>query len=354
MEQKQHWRIVEKRAETQDVVTLLLAPVSGPTPAYLPGQYLPVIRTILGSEKRRAYSFSSCPGLDTYAALTVKRIPNGEFSNWLVQEVQVGDQLLTGAPTGRFLLPEIPPAQLIYVAAGSGITPIMSHLKRLLELGLFPNTSVALFYANRDSGHTIFKNQLDAWIRDYPDRFACTYLFSREKGQANALNRHLNNALFEKLLLQNWGGKISTKNRNHSQFFLCAPTALMRMAQMTLRMLDFPEGNIHKEDFVPDTRIQTRAIDPSKTHRIIATSRDGQREAFDIFSGESILNGALRQGIELPYTCKTGVCFSCLARCTKGVVEVNFVEQIKREGPGALINTCIGYPVTDTVMLNYE
>ena len=354
MEHKRHWCVTEKRRESHNAVTLLLAPDDGLPVSYLPGQYLSIIRQIHGQEKRRAYSFSSCPGVDSLPAITIKRIPNGEFSNWLIQEVQVGDRLLSGAPAGQFLLPEKPPEQLVYLAAGSGITPILSQLKYLLQAGHFPNTSIALFYANRDSANTIFKKQLDAWMREFPNRLTCTYLFSREKGQAHALNRHLNNALFEELLFNYWGGKISPNIRDNTQFYLCAPKALMRMAQMTLRMLDFPAANIHKEDFVPATHIPTRVIDPGKTHRIIVSNQEGQRQEFEIFSGETILNGALRQGIELPYTCKSGVCFSCLARCVRGEVEVNFVEQTRREGPGALVNTCIGHPVTEEVLLNYE
>lgn len=354
MEQKRQWRILEKNWETPEAVTLKLEPTDGQPVSYVPGQYLSLIREINGQQKRRAYSFSSCPGVDPYPSLTVKRIPNGEFSNWLLQQVQPGDQLLSSAPAGRFVLPENLPAQLIYVAAGSGITPILSHLKYLLQKEQVQHPSITLFYANRDSTHTIFKKQLDRWMEEFPGRFSCTYLFSREKGQAHALYRHLNNDLFEKLLLEHFGGTFRQQARSQTQFYLCAPLPLMRMAQMTLRMLDFPENNIHKEEFVADTRIQARQVDRSKTHRIIATNQQDQRVEFDIFSGESILNGALRQGIDLPYSCKTGVCLSCLARCKKGIVEIDFVEQTRREGPGALINTCIGYPATAELVLNYE
>ncbi|MBK8969697.1 MAG: 2Fe-2S iron-sulfur cluster binding domain-containing protein [Lewinellaceae bacterium] len=141
---------------------------------------------------------------------------------------------------------------------------------------------------------------------------------------------------------------------SNTQIYLCAPVALMRMAQMTLGMLDFSKENIHQETFIPERQQPLRTIDPSQTHHIVVTSPAGARTEFDIFAGETILNGALRQGIDLPYTCKTGVCLSCLARCVRGVLEIQFVEQTRREGPGALVNTCIGYAVSPEVELVYE
>lgn len=353
MEKKIYWRIVEKRREAPDAVTLALQPETDGPVAYRPGQYLPLIREINGQAERRAYSFSTSTGTDTLPAITVKRVPNGAFSNWLVQHVAPGDRLLSGEPAGRFVLPERKPARLVYLAAGSGITPVMSHLKALLPGNTWKGVPITLFYANRDSANTIFKKQLDGWIGHFAGRFSCTYFFSREKNAPHAVYGHLNNGLFEKRLLEQFGGKITAHERASTHFFLCAPAPLMRMARMTLRVLDFSEKNIHQETFVPDPRLQQRTVDTTQTHRIIATDRDGHRTEFDIFSGETILDGALRQGIALPYTCKSGVCLTCLARCVRGVVEVNFVEQVKREGPGALVNTCIGYAVTEEVELHY-
>ena len=356
MEQLRRLLVMEKRRETPDAATLVLAPEDGRPYLYQPGQYLSIVREINGREKRRAYSFSSCPGVDELPGITVKRIPNGEFSNWLLEKINPGDVLLTGEPAGRFLLPEKPPRRLAYVAAGSGITPVFSHLKALFSSGTgFPgDIPVTLFYANRDRAHTIFKNGIERCLTDFSYRFQCTWLFSADKEAPNALHGHLNNALFESLLAEMFGGKPARTNRTTTHFYLCAPNALVRMARMTLRTLDVPEANIHQETFMPDTRLPKRALDTSKTHRIVVSDRDGERTGFYIYAGETILNGALRQNINLPYTCKSGVCFSCLARCRSGEVELDFVDQTRREGPGALINTCVGYAVTEDVELGLE
>lgn len=362
MEQIRQLRIVAKTWETPDAATFTLSPEDGRPLDYQPGQYLSLIFQSVSGEKRRAYSFSSAPGVDALPAITVRRVPNGEFSNRLLTYAEPGNLLLAVEPNGFFLLPERPVETLFYIAAGSGITPIMSHLKtvlkeeptRLMTLSRQTGTPrIALFYANRDSAHTLFKKQIDGWMSAFPDRFEGTYFFSREKNADHARYAHLNNALLEELVLGYFGGHLSDRDRKGTQFYLCAPMPLMRMAEMTLRVLDFPASQFHKETFQPDSRLVRRSINPFRTHRIIATGR-GERHEFDVYEGETILGGALRQGIALPYTCKMGVCFTCVARCVRGAVEVEFVETTRREEAGSLVNTCIGYAASDEVELSYD
>ncbi|TNE68486.1 MAG: ferredoxin--NADP reductase [Bacteroidetes bacterium] len=350
IEQKRYWQIREKKQEMPGVVSLTLEPDDGQPAIYAPGQYLTVIRNLNDREERRAYSFSSAPRTDPYPVITVKRIPNGACSTWLAEQAVPGDRLLCTGPAGRFVLPKEPPRHLVFLAAGSGITPIMSQLKTIFTDPAYAQTLVTLYYANRDSVHTIFKAQIDRWIEAFPERFSCTYLFSREKGAANSLYRHLNNELFEQLLYERLGSA-PDRDRAGTHFYICAPNPLMRMGRMTLRLLDFPEEHIHQEVFQPNRPVQVRPVDTNRRFHIRVNSRKNPPLQFDIYAGESILNGALRQGIDLPYTCKSGVCFTCLARCTKGMVEVQFTDQTKQEGPGNLVNTCIGYPVTKEVEL---
>lgn len=359
MEQKRRLCIIAKTWETADTATFTLEPADDLPFHYKPGQYLSLVFQTNKGEKRRAYSFSSCPDVDVLPAITVKRVPNGEFSNWLLRHAKPGDLLTATEANGRFLLPEKQPDTIFYLVAGSGITPVMSHLKELLRSDRVtqghPVTKprIILYYANRDSQHTIFKKQIDQWMTEFPDRFECLYFFSREKNAAHALFRHLNNALLEQLLLQHFDGKITACIRRNTLFYLCAPKALMRMAEMTLRVLDFPEKNILKETFVPEANLPVREIDFSKTHDIVAICKN-ERIEFQTFEGETILNAALRQGIALPYTCKSGVCFTCLAKCVKGEVDVAFVDSTRREKAGDMVNTCIGYAVTQRVELQYD
>lgn len=352
MEQRRRLRILSKTPETADTCTFVLEPTDGSALEYRPGQYLSLLFQSNGKEHRRAYSFSSCPGVDDFPAITVKRVVNGAFSNYLLSQVQAGDELDAIDPNGLFLLPEKRVDTYFFIAAGSGITPVFSQLKMLLHSTQkeYQEASIVLYYANRDSGSTIFKAQIDRWMLEFPDRFACTYFFSREKNAKHALFRHLNNELLEELVLAHFLGKITPRQRRNTWFFLCAPKALMRMARMTLRALDFPEKHIRQETFMPETRLPEREVDRSKTHTILALGQN-ERIEFQTYEGETILNAALRQGIALPYTCKSGVCFTCLAKCTAGRVDVAFVDATLHEGPGSMVNTCIGYAVSERVEL---
>ncbi len=353
MEEKRRLRIISILWETDDAATFTLEPVDGNTLDYQPGQYLSFVFQTNSGEKRRAYSFSSSPGADALPAVTVKRVVNGEFSNYLLAHAKPGDILTAVGPHGRFLLPDKMPETIFYIVAGSGITPVFSHLKALLATKDTTMPRIILYYANRDSQNTIFKAWIDRWMTDFPDRFECLYFFSREKNADHALFRHLGNGLLEELLEQHFAGKIKRNTRQNTLFYLCAPKAIMRTAEMTLRLLDFPEEAIRKEIFVPEWNLPARPTDRTKIHSIVVHGKN-ERIEFQTFEGETILNAALRHGIPLPYSCKSGVCFSCLAKCKRGEVDVVFSDMTNREGPGQMINTCIGYAVTERVELEYE
>lgn len=355
MEQKRHLRILERITETDDTVTFRLEAADGQPFIYQPGQYVTLIFDVNGHEKRRAYSFSSSPVTDAHPSITIKRIPNGEFSTRLLRHALPGDTLLTTEANGRFLLPSPWPDVLCYLAAGSGITPVISHLKTLLaaDAATFGQRKILLFYASRDSRSTIGKVQLDRWMAAYPDRFECVYFFSREKNAEHARFRHLNNELLEQELRRYFGGHVTDWHRAQTHFYFCAPPALMRMARMTLRQMDFPEENFHLEAFMPERISSKRLPDTTQTHHIVANFPT-QRIEFQVYKGETILDGALRQGIALPYSCKAGVCLSCLARCVHGQVEVEFAQVTQLGKPGDLVNTCLGYATTETVEITYE
>ena len=342
LEQRYTLRVRKKWMETSDTVSLELESVDGNYPEYTSGQYLNLIREEFGKEKRRAYSFSSSPVDSEYPRITVKRIPNGLFSNWIFRDIQEGDTLDASKPLGRFYVPRPTPENLVYLAAGSGITPVFSHLQSILSAPNPPR--ILLLYANTDAASTIFKNRLDELGKKHSDRIAIRYFFSRPD-----FNR-LNAGKFQEAV-NSFVGEDKWAN---AHFLLCAPIALMRLASMHARVYGVPESQIHTEQFTPDAgKRRRRTIDTSRKHSISVRSATGSLE-FDIYHNETILGGALRQGISLPYNCRTGVCFSCIARCKQGEVELDFTDQKRREGPGQLINTCIAYPMEDRIELELE
>jgi len=341
-------RVVEKRQETADAVTFVLEPADGLPYAYESGQFATLIFTVNGKERRRAYSFSSAPGQDRLPAITVKRVANGEFSNHLIRRIHPGDELNALDATGQFTLKQVRPAdrQLFFVAAGSGITPVFSLLKTLLHQEQAP--FITLFYANRSAANTLFKTTIDTWISAFPDRFRCIYLFSNERhAEPPHLHAHLNNGLLETLI-----GQYAVFPKEALNFFLCAPEALLRMTEITLRFLGFDEPQIHKEVFTPkpaDAHFLPE-INPAIRHHIAVSGKKYNCE-FEVFEGETILDGALRQGIVLPYNCKAGVCTACTAQCTAGSVKMLYNGSRRIGKAGELVYTCIGYAESEGVGL---
>ncbi|MFZ4634552.1 MAG: flavin reductase family protein [Saprospiraceae bacterium] len=345
MEEKRQWIVRARRQETPDAVTLELEPLAGDMPPYSPGQYLSIIYQVYGQEKRRAYSISSVQGLDQYLHLTIKRVANGECSTRLVRHTGVGDLLEAIGPSGRFVLPKPLPAHLAYIAAGSGITPVMSHLKQVMHMAHPPR--VLLLYANRNAENTIFKQTLDAWAAERPEVFTLHHIFSREKGGQHAHFGRLNQLLLNQLLTD-W---LPERQLPKAHFFICAPIGIQRMAEMCLRVLDVPDAHLHHEQFVPDSRLKRRTLDATRTHRVLLPEAG---IFFDTWHNETILNAALRQGIAMPYTCKSGVCFTCLQQLVAGEVDVVFADQTIHAAPGDLINTCIGYVVSPEITLRSQ
>ncbi|MDZ4683186.1 MAG: ferredoxin--NADP reductase [Saprospiraceae bacterium] len=343
-------RVVEKHPETTDVYTFVLEPADGLPYPYESGQFATLIFEVNGKERRRAYSFSSAPGHDGLPAITVKRVANGEFSNYLIRNVHPGDELETLDALGQFTLKQVRLAdrQLFFVAGGSGITPVFSLLKTLLHQEQAP--FITLFYTNQSAAHTIFKTSIDAWIARFPDRFQCIYLFSSERHPDRPhLHAHLNNGLLEALVAQ-----YALFPPEALNFFLCAPEALMRMAEITLRYLGLDETQIHKEVFTvkPTDAHFLPEINPAIHHRITVSGKKYNAE-FEVFEGETILDGALRQGIILPYNCKAGVCTACTAQCTAGTVKMRYNGSQRIGKAGEFVYTCIGYAESERVDLKF-
>lgn len=336
------WVVHARREEAPDAVTLELKPADGTLPDYLPGQYLSFIFQEYGKEKRRAYSISSAPEVDDNLHITVKRIPNGTFSTLLTRQVRAGDVLTAAGPFGRFTLPSPLPKSLVYIAGGSGISPVMGHLKHLLALPNPPR--ILLAYANRDARHTIFKSVLDGWAGQHPDILTLQYVFSREPASGKTAHRHLNPHVLD-ALLRDWQPR---RRLSDAHYFICAPLGIQRMAEMHLRVLGVPDKRIHHEQFLVDKPPRQRIPDESRLHRIVLR---GAGVAFDTWHNETILNAALRHGIALPYTCKSGTCFTCLQPLHAGSVEMDFLHQTQTAKPGGLVNTCIGYAVSAVVEL---
>jgi len=325
--------------ETHNTATFYLAEISGRKIEYQAGQFITLIFTHKDEEIRRSYSLSSSPD-EELLSITVKRIENGEITRYLLTYFKPGDVLTAIPPAGKFTIFQTAEQMLVYFAAGSGITPIYAQLKYLLKRP--GNNNITLIYSSQSAGDTIFRDKLDELQQQNPDRFNIIYLMSSE-------GKRLNNIGVERILKNEL--KINLIN---TLFYLCGPFDYMRMIQLTLVYMGVEPVQIRKENFVLETVPVTTAYTTFPPRRIRIFFKNGWH---DLVAGEnqSILQAALQNNINLPYSCRGGICSSCVGKCTAGKVEMVKNEVLTAEEmQEGLILTCTGHAMTDGTTIEFR
>lgn len=313
-------------------------------PRYKAGQFLTFVFTRLnGGEVRRNYSISSSPALQESLTITVKRIANGEFSRHLVDTVRPGDELRTIGASGFFLLPEQSSSyrKLFFFAAGSGITPIFSLIKTALVAS--PALQLVLVYSNKTLQSTIFYDQLQALQQQYPAQLRIVFIFS---DHFNLLTARLNSNLLTKIL--------STYQEFPDEqvlFYICGPLDYMRLLTIFLQTRGTPATQIRKEIFHIEKPARVPRPPDEGEHQVSLHFRKSNF-SFNVQYPVTILQAARRQGISLPYSCESGQCGTCVARCVSGKVwmynnEVLTDDELEK----GLVLTCTGYPIDGDVHL---
>jgi ring-1,2-phenylacetyl-CoA epoxidase subunit PaaE len=333
-------KIKEVIHETAEAATLILENQGGESISYEAGQFLTLVFRRHGHEIRRSYSLSSCPGIDPFVSITIKRKPNGEISRELLDHLGPGDRLVSLPAAGRFTFEPgtASDKQIFLIAAGSGITPIFSLLKKILFSEL--STRVVLIYQNHDEYSIIFRRPLQEFASKFPSRFVWVNLLSKPKEKHHTSER-LTNFLLEQLVGANF--------KSHAQmwFYLCGPPAYMRMAQFTLRLMGFTETQIRKENFTVDF-IPPAPFMLDKTAKKISLLYHKSRYELWVRYPDSILEAAIKNHIPLPYSCRAGRCASCVARCLRGSIKMSNNEVLmENDLVQGLVLTCVGYAETD-------
>jgi ring-1,2-phenylacetyl-CoA epoxidase subunit PaaE len=352
-------RVRDVRADTDDavVVTFDVPDALARDFAFQPGQYLTLRRVVDGQDLRRSYSI--CAAAGQALRVGVRRVPGGAFSSWLHAQLKGGDTLEVMEPQGRFgaavggLGADAAPLHVLAVAGGSGITPILSIVRTLLEQ--VPHARCTLLYGNRNAGSTMFKEELEDLKNRHLTRLAIHPVFSREQVDsplhAGRLDRE-RVGLFLRTL-------IDPRAIDHA--FVCGPHALNDEAEAALLEAGVPAERIHVERFgIPPE--QQPAGDPharlegdADTARV-AVVRDGLTREFGFGPGDpSILDAAARAGLDVPYSCKSGVCATCRAKVVEGRVRMdrNFaLEQADLDA--GFVLTCQAHPLTGRVVVSFD
>lgn len=344
------------RKETPDCVSIAFEVPEELKPLYQfrQGQNLTLRLKLNDEEVRRSYSICSSP-LENELRIAVKKILQGRFSFHANVKLRKGDTIDVLPPTGKFYteLQTNHKKKYLAFAAGSGITPIISIIKTTLATE--PYSEFALVYGNRNRSSIIFKEQLEALKNRYIDRLTILHVLSREKTDASINHGRINTEKCEHL-----AKLIDFKNMD--EIFLCGPEEMIFSVRDWLYQKGIDQKRIHFELFTTPGQNSALSIQHSEEIQdkgpksTVSIKLDGIMFDFELSkSGKSILDGALQQGVELPYACKGGVCSTCRAKLVSGKVKMdnNYALEPDEISKGFIL-TCQSHPVTDIVVVDFD
>jgi ring-1,2-phenylacetyl-CoA epoxidase subunit PaaE len=310
------------REETADArsVTFAVPPALARDYAFIPGQYVTIRVDLGGAEVRRSYSICSALG-DDGLAVGIRCIAGGSFSD-VARTLQAGDVLDVMTPQGRFLAPIGGVHDYLLLAAGSGITPMMSIMRSVLEGE--PTSRVTLLYANRSSASIMFRDALDALKDRYLTRFALAHVLDEEEQEVPLLNGRLD---ADKLAAFARASVIQPKR--HDGVYICGPQPMMDAACDAMRDLGVGRERIHVELFTPPggpppvASASKAAREAAAGGVAVEVVLDGVRRHFALTeAGETVLAAARRAGLDLPYSCTAGMCCTCRCKVIEGEAEM--------------------------------
>lgn len=338
--------------ETKDAITIVFSHPEGGEISYKSGQFLTLIATVNGKEVRRAYSLCSSPFVDRDLAVTVKRVDKGLMSNWLPDNLKTGDRLKVMEPMGQFTseYKKENKRHVVMFAGGSGITPMLSIIKSILSRE--PDSMISLIYCNRDIDSIIFKEELDKWETRHEGRLQVIHILDTApmnwQGYSGLLNPEMLKRLFERI--PDWGIEKTT-------YLMCGPEGMMKNVETLLAQYHIPKEKVFKESFVQgtidkgDKKEVSRAEGEAKS-REVTIRYDGQEYKVMVPHNQTILATALDQGIDLPYSCQSGLCTACRGKALSGKVKLDEEEGLSQsERAEGYVLTCVGHPLTDDVVI---
>ncbi len=338
--------------ETADAITVVFKQPASGRIVYKSGQFLTLIIPIDGKEVRRAYSLCSSDFVDENLAVTIKRVDKGLMSNWLPDNLKVGNTIKIMAPTGHFTteFSKTGKRHLIMFAGGSGITPMLSIIKSLLTQE--PDSIVSLIYCNRDIDSIIFKDKLDNLQTEYEGRLHVIHILDNApmnwQGLSGLLNHEMLKKLFERI--PDWGHDKST-------YLMCGPEGMMKNVESLLALQHIPTDRIFKESFVQgtidkETKKEATADSDKIIDRVVTIQYEGSEHKITVPADKTILETALDAGIDLPFSCQSGLCTACRGKALSGKVKLDEEEGLSQsERDEGYVLTCVGHPLTDDVVI---
>ncbi|EDP96978.1 ferredoxin--NADP reductase [Kordia algicida OT-1] len=313
-----------------------------PSFSFKAGQYITIKTVLNGEEIRRAYSLCTTPK-ENKLKVAIKEVSDGTFSKYANRELTAGTLLDVHSPEGNFIYtPSSHSGAIALFAAGSGITPIMSILKTALAYG----NTVALLYGNKSTEETIFHDELIALAEKYPN-FYLKFVYSRSRSE-NALAGRIDSTSVNYVLKNQMAATAFT------HYYICGPEAMITTVSDTLKSNGVAEEAIHFELFTSssETNSEAEAITGKST---ISVTVDDEDFTFEMDASETILDAALKQKIDAPYSCQGGICSSCICRVTEGkaIMEKNQILTDSELEEGMIL-ACQAHPTTATIAVDFD
>lgn len=321
------------------------------------GQYLTLEQNIAGELVRRSYSI--CSGVnDQQLQVGIKRVEGGVFSNYAHEQLKVGDTLQVMPPQGEFYtaLDSTHAKNYLFIAAGSGITPILSLIKTTLVCE--PESKATLIYGNQSTATMMFRNDLSFIKNQYMSRFHWINIYSRQPQQAEVLNGRIDNKK---------GAELAQKLINlagFDEFFLCGPEAMISGVSRGLTNFGIKDDKIHYELFASSAEDAKAIIEKHHARAVkfkgktssIELVKGGREYQFELTAdGENLLDAGMAQGAELPFSCKAGICATCRCKLVSGEVEMDIDHGLQaQEIEAGYILSCQAHPLSDTVRVDFD
>ena len=332
--------------ETHDTKSLVfeVPPALGDAFAYQPGQFLTLRLGIDGRHVPRCYSMSSAPGVDDAPRVTVKRVRDGRGSNWVCDHVKAGDVIELLPPSGMFV-PRTLDGDFLLLAGGSGITPVFAILRSVLAKGA---GRITLLYANRDEKSVIFKNELKALAEAHPARLSVIHWLDSVQGVPSV-------------------AQLAELARHHraAQAFVCGPGLYMDAAVAALQAIEMPSERIHVERFasLPDEETQAAAnavaqaappLPGAVDEAVVEVLLNGETHTLHCGGTETLLEAALKAGLNAPYSCQAGMCASCMCQVVEGSVHLRHNDVLdKKDLAKAWTLACQAVPTSERLRIKF-
>lgn len=354
-------KVKEVIQETADTVSLRFSIGAdlADTFKYIQGQYITLRFTIQGQEERRAYSMSSSP-IEEHLCVTVKRVKGGKVSNHIADQVKVGDTVDVMPPQGRFYTPLDADQRKTYYlfAAGSGITPLMSILKTVVEQE--PQSAVHLLYGSRYDDAIIFHQELEALQSKYAGQFSVDFIVSQPKKEKTSW--------FKKSTMK-WQGAVGRIDKKafkqfidkypvqgaNGEYFVCGPGAMIDLVETELQARSIDNKHIHSERFVNAAEAAAKKANSTGGAGQATVTLRGETFTIDVPAKKTILDVLNDERKDAPYSCLAGACSTCMAKVTKGKVKMDACYALDDDeiAQGYTL-ACQAHPESDDVELTFD